>query len=326
MITAMPRMSLPARPLRMDDLLPGAPARLDITEEMHARFFVDIPPDHRRQIEWRHGCIVGKPGCGKSETFRARAEIAVNKYGEDNVNLIYVDDLRTAIGMIDDKPVQYCIVDDASKCLSSRQVFEQAEVLGVFNRLRHHFRDYIKAPSGVFLCEFGWQRWNDLDPGFRDGTSLIFKTNMSSETERRSVRDFIGDRYMGVLDDIWDSMDRGVQTVKGYSVGRIGPKPINRGGVGIYRLPMTRWKGFPKIITSEEWEERRAELNRSEEERIRDERLEALRGDPAWAVAVECYDRHEAGESQDSIAESMGFSRKTVGRRIASVREAVSAD
>ena len=220
MITEIPPMSLPSGLLTMEDILPDTFRSRDITDEMHRRFFVDLPDEERHQIEWRHGCIVGKPGCGKSETFRARAEIAVEKYGRGNVNLIYTDDLRTALTMIDDAPVQYCIVDDASKCLSSRMVYEQAELLGVFNRLRHHFRDFIKSESGIFLCEFGWQRWNDLDPGFRDGTSLIFKTNMSSESERRSIQDFIGQRYMGVLDDIWDSMDRGVQTVKSYSVGK----------------------------------------------------------------------------------------------------------
>lgn len=310
MITEIPSMSLPSRLMSMDDILPGTFRSRDITQEMHERFFVDLPDEERHQIEWRHGCIVGKPGCGKSETFRARAEIAVQKYGRSNINLIYADDLRTAIAMIDDRPVQYCIIDDASKCLSSRQVFEQTEVLGVFNRLRHHFREFIKSESGVFLCEFGWQRWSDLDPGFRDGTSLIFKTNMSAESERRSIQDFIGQRYMGVLDDIWDSMDRGVQSVKSYSVGRIGPKAIAKGGVGMYHLPMTDWDGFPKMVVSS---------GACAEDKPADP-LEVIRGDPDWALALECYEKSLGGERQQDIASELGLSQATVSRMVSRVR------
>lgn len=315
MITEIPPMSLPSGLLTMEDILPDTFRSRDITDEMHRRFFVDLPDEERHQIEWRHGCIVGKPGCGKSETFRARAEIAVEKYGRSNVNLIYTDDLRTALTMIDDAPVQYCIVDDASKCLSSRMVYEQAELLGVFNRLRHHFRDFIKSESGIFLCEFGWQRWNDLDPGFRDGTSLIFKTNMSSESERRSIQDFIGQRYMCVLDDIWDSMDRGVQTVKSYSVGRIGPKPIARGGVGIYHLPMTDWDGFPAMVKSDDVPKQEAAVDP----------LERIRGDPAWSLALECYDRSMGGERQQDIASALGISQAKVSRMVSRVREIVGS-
>ena len=311
MIVHPPPMALPDGLLTLEDILPATHRGRNITHEMHQRFFIDIPDEESHRIEWRHGCVVGKPGCGKSETFKARAEYAVKKYGKSNINLVYVDDLRTAIEMIDDRPVQYCIIDDAAKSMSSREIHEQTEILGTFNRLRHYFRKFISTESGVFLCEFGWQRWAELDPGFRDGTSLIFKTNMSSEFERRSIQDFIGTRYMGILDDIWDSMDRGNQAIKSYSVGRIGPKAISRGGVGIYHLPMTKWDGFPQIVTAAE----------HEASKIPSDPLEPWRNDPQWARPIEIYDKHMAGARQSDIASEYGINQATVSRTIARVRE-----
>lgn len=167
MIVHPPPMALPDGLLTLEDILPATHRGRNITHEMHQRFFIDIPDEESHRIEWRHGCVVGKPGCGKSETIKARAEYAVKKYGKSNINLVYVDDLCTAIEMIDDRPVQYCIIDDAAKSMSSREIHEQTEILGTFNRLRHYFRKFISTESGVFLCEFGWQRWAELDPGFQ---------------------------------------------------------------------------------------------------------------------------------------------------------------
>lgn len=231
------------------DLLPPGYREADITGEMLERFFPEIPSN---SIIFKHGVIVGKPGCGKSELFKARARYAHEKYGDENLNIIYTDDLRVAINMMNTRPVQYLIVDDASKRMSSRAIFEQREILGVFNRLRHHYAE-LGAKQGIVICEFGWQRWQDLDPGFRDGSSVIFKTNMTSESERRMVIDLIGPTYGGRLDWIWDKIDRGDNKIKGLSIGRIGPKAIDQGGVGYYRHKMATFPDFPKIMLGDEW-------------------------------------------------------------------------
>ena len=243
-------IGLPSDMLTIDDLFPPAFREADITEEMLERFFPDLPSG---SVAWRHGVIVGKPGCGKTELFKARAKHALDKYGKENVNLVYTDDLRVAIARMDTRPVQYLIVDDASKRMSSRAVFEQREVLGTFNRLRHHYEE-LGATGGIVICEFGWQRWIDLDPGFRDGSSVIFKTNMTSDSERRMIEDLIGPAYMGRLDWIWDKIDRGDNKIKGLSVGRIGPKAIDQGGVGYYRHKMIwDFPEFPEILLGDEW-------------------------------------------------------------------------
>lgn len=244
----MLRLGLRSKPMTTQDMLPAKTRERDITDEMLGRFFPDIPDS---QNLFRHGVVVGKPGCGKSELFKARAFHAMQKYGED-MNLVYTDDLRVGVAMMDARPVQYLIVDDASKTMSSRAVFEQKEILGIFNRLRH-YHGSIGAMRGIVIVEFGWQRWHDLDPGFRDGTSLIFKTNMTATSERKAVEDIIGTAYMSRLDWIWDKMDQGDDKIKSLSVGRIGPKPIDHGGVGYYRHKMVDFPEFPEIRLAEVW-------------------------------------------------------------------------
>ncbi len=242
-------LGLPSEMLTIDDLLPPAYREQDITEEMLERFFPDIPSN---SIVWRHGCIVGKPDCGKTELFKSRARYAIDKYSEENVNLVYTDDLRVAFARMDTRPVQYLIVDDASKRMSSQLGFELVEALGTFNRLRHHYED-LGATKGIVICEFGWQRWKEVHPGFRDGTSIIFKTSMTTNDERNLIEDIVGPAYMVRLDDIWNQMDKGNNKIKGTSVGRIGPKAIDQGGVGYYRHKLVHFPDWPEILLGDEW-------------------------------------------------------------------------
>lgn len=290
--------------LTMNDLKPPRHKEQDITEEMLERFFPDIP---KSQVDFKHGCVVGKPGCGKTELFKARAKYAFNKYGAENLNLIYTDDLRVGVQMMNNLPVQYLIVDDASKRMSSRAIYEQREVLGVFNRLRHHFTD-LGAKTGIVIVEFGWQRWIDLDPGFRDGSSIIFKTNMTTESERNMIRDLIGNTYMNQLDWIWDHMDRGSNKHKGRSIGRIGTKPIDNGGVGFYTHRLVDFPEFPEILLGDEWLD---DKGRYIEPRNNIHYMEKL------------IDR---GLTQTEVADKLGISQSAVSKGLQKAREEKEKD
>ena len=293
-------LGLPSGMLTIDDLFPPAFREADITEEMLERFFPELPSS----VIFRHGCIVGKPGCGKTELFKSRAKHALDKYGKENVNLVYTDDLRVAIARMDTRPVQYLIVDDASKRMSSRAVFEQREVLGTFNRLRHHYED-LGATKGIVICEFGWQRWKDVDPGFRDGSSIIFKTGMTTSDEQAHIEDIIGPAYLGRLGWIWDQIDRGNNKIKGLSVGRIGPRPIDQGGVGYYRHKMLwDFPEWPEMLLGDEWLD---DKGRYIEPKDNVSAMTRMAG---------------RGMSQLEIAEQLGVNQSTVSRGLRKAREA----
>ena len=303
-------IGLPVKLFTLDDLEPKSRKKIippiDITEEMNTRFFCDIPKGH--QIEWKHGVEVGKPGCGKSELFKFRAKYAYDKYGDD-LNIIYTDDLRVGVEELktSDKPVQYLIIDDATKHMSSRRAFDQAEVLGTFNRLRHHFRDYLKTDYGLILCEFGWQRWIDLDPGFRDGTSLIFKTSMTTYREKEAIAEIVGKQYMPGLEMIWDRIDRGGDAgnrAKSISIGRIGTRSPEHGGVGIYRSQLVNFPQFPEMILSDDYFDKEGNIvwDGKRHEKISDP-LEKYRNDPGWSFKIEMYELSRKGVSQKKIGE-----------------------
>lgn len=301
---------------------------MDITEEANKRFFCDIPEGC--QIEWKHGVIVGKPGCGKSELFKFRAKYAYEKYGDD-LNIIYADDLRVAIEEMkkSGKPVQYIIIDDATKHMSSRKAFDQADVLGIFNRLRHELRKYLQTPSGLIICEFGWQRWIDLDPGFRDGTSLIFKTSMTTNREKEAISEIVGKLYMPCLEAIWDRIDRGGSAgnrAKSLSVARIGTKAIDQGGVGIYRSEMVDFDLFPRMICSSDYFDEDGGVRPP----VMPDPLSSIRQDPRWADKVGMYELSKEGIGQKKIgelypsADGAPLAQYTVSRYIRDVADYLS--
>jgi len=313
MIADLLSLGMPSRLLTMEDVIPEEAKKryvtpYDITEEMNERFFCDIPKG--KQIEWKHGCIVGKPGSGKTEMFKFRGKYAYEKYGPENLNIIYTDDLRVGVNEINDKPVQYLIIDDATKNMSSRKAYDNTEILGTFNRLRHHFDEYLKTSYGLIMVDFGWQRWIDLDPGFRDGSSLIFKTAMTTKRECDAIEEVIGPDYLSGLYTIWDSIDRGNNKAKSISVGRIGPRPIEMNGVGMYRSDLVDFPQFPEIIYAEDYFDEEGNIiwnGRRKTKRI--DPLEGYRDDPQWADRIKAYDLRKKGITLKRTAEIIGGER-----------------
>ena len=186
--------------------------RRDVTDAADKRFFIPFP--RGSQVAKASCCIVGGQGSGKSELLKARVAKACAKYGRNNVHVIYTDDIRVALDVIDDAPVQYVVVDDAMTYVSSRQVYEQVEIVKTYNKSRHVFEERLKGSPGLILYDWAWQRFGELDPAFRQGDVMLFKTGIAEPSEKRLIESFLGPWYTKILWQIWDTMNRGNNDVK----------------------------------------------------------------------------------------------------------------
>lgn len=293
--------------ISMDDVLPEHGLR-DITRDLDARFFIPFPKGS--QVAKASSCTVGGQGSGKSEMLKWRVGKAKRIYGEENVHVIYTDDIRVALDVIDDTPVQYIIVDDAMTYASSREVFQQTEIVKVYNRSRHVFEDKLGSKPGLILYDWAWQRFGELDPAFRQGDVLIFKTGIAEPSERRLIEGFLGPFYTKVLWQNWDRMNRGNNAAKGISVGCIAS--LDRSvGVGIYRSGMTD-EPLPPMIRHED------HFKDEDEEQII---LDEYRDKAYWPRRISCYELSRQGMRQVDIAEKLGMSQGAVSEAIAKVEK-----
>lgn len=281
---------------------------IDITEELDRRFFIPFPKNS--QVAKASCCIVGGQGCGKSELLGWRVVKAYDIYGRKNVHVIYTNDIRVAMDLIDDTPVQYIIIDDAMTYASSRQIYEQTEIIKTYNRSRHVFEERLNGKPGLILYDWAWQRFGELDPSFRQGDVLIFKTGIAEPSERKLITGFLGEWYTKKLWQIWDKMNRGNNAIKSESVGCIASMDKSV-GVGIYRSGLTDEKLPPMVMHDDHF------ADETETEDI----LDQYRDKPVWARRISCYELSLEGLRQTEIAERLDVRQGYVSESIRKVRE-----
>jgi len=296
------------------DLTVDASRVRNITADVNNRLFPKIPKGS--QVEQKHCCIVGKQGCGKTFLINALVLHAIAMYGRDMINLIYADDPRICLEKLDGRPVQLCIIDDATSNASSREVHKQTEILKAYNKSRHIFEKHLNGRPGVIVFIFGWQRWIELDPGFRDGHVLIFKTGMTGLHDRKDIQDKIGEDYDRILYRIWDRIDRGDNEIKGVSVARIAAKRPEDGGVGVYVSRMQP-NVLPEIVTAEEFfKDDEAEIDI----------LDMYRGKGVWDKRIRIYEEWTTGKygNQTELARELGINQGRVSESIRKVQALLS--
>ena len=297
--------------LTMEEMFPKNHLN-DVTSELEKRFFIPFPKEDSSQVAKASACIIGGQGCGKSVFIAYWADLAIQKYGEDRVHIIHTDDIRVALDMIDDSPIQLIIVDDAMTYASSRQVFKQTEIVKVYNKSRHVFEEKLNGKPGLILYIWAWQRFGELDPAFRQGDVLIFKTGMAEPSERKLIGSFLGPWYTKILYQIWDKINRGYNAVKSTSVGCIASLDPSV-GVGLYHSGMTD-RPLPPMVRSEEY---------FTDDRAEEEILDKYRTDPVWARRIKMYELNKGGMKQSEIGAQFGVSQGAVSDAVRKVKEVI---
>ena len=184
------------------DALIAQKPKADITDLALAILFPTEIPD--KEVIWVHACVVGWPGCGKTELFMWLTEYVFNLYGRENVNYCYCNDLAIAIDQIDSRKVQMMIIDDAAKCASSLNMMDKdnMDAAGIFQQLRHEYEEVSGRKGGIVICIFGWQRWTELRKSYRSGHVIIFKTAVAERNDTEWMISNLGERWYNELMDI----------------------------------------------------------------------------------------------------------------------------
>ncbi len=281
--------------LTIEDMFPVWKPK-DLTNDVIERFFLPIPKG--KQIAKASMCVIGAQGCGKSVLLESLSAVAEKKYGRENLHVIYTDDIRVALDLLNEQPVQLIIVDDAMTYASSRESSNQTAILKDYNRSRHVFSKIRVDKPGLILYIWAWQRYKELDISFRQSDITIFKTGISEKSERAMIEDYIGAYYQSALDSIWDKINRGDNKIKSTSIARINTVPINRGGAGYFRMQPIQTDVFPNMITHEE---------HFRDESTETDILDTIREKPEWRRRVEIYEMYSTGKyTQKEVAEKIG--------------------
>lgn len=294
--------------LSMDEMFPRYKLK-DITDAVDQRVFIKVPKGS--QVEKSSVCIIGGQGSGKSVLLSHLYEVACKKYQKENINCIHTDDIRVALDILNNRPVQLVFIDDAMTNASSRQVYEQAEIIKVYNRSRHVYEDKLEGKPGLIIYVWAWQRFGELDPAFRQGDVLLFKTGIAEPSERRLISQFVGSWYTKVLWQIWDKINRGNNAIKSVSVARIASLDEMQ-GAGLYISKNTNTR-LPDIVRSDKY---------FRDTHSEDEILEVQREKPGWDRKVECYIlQRDEGLTQQEIADALGVSQGFVSKAQTSVKK-----
>ena len=151
-------------------------------------------------IMFTSGVIYGDIGSGKSQTFRAIAEKAVERYGIDNVNskMESKGNIRDLIlrGTVP-KLVNLLFADD----LTLRKISRTD--LRAYFKLRHIHRELCRTNKGYILSMLGVHRFHSCPVELRTNMGfLIIKTFPSSPWDYSIIKRYVGKDHLNTLADL----------------------------------------------------------------------------------------------------------------------------
>ena len=154
-------------------------------------------PPEITHIHWRPMTIVGLPETGKTNLSFFLAQKIINKFGDNNVNFIYTQDLRKALYLIDRKMIQVIVIDDAIRYQYSGTFVQDKEIIADYFEIRHIFGRLRE--KGIVYVMFLTQRWYNLDPAFRNSPIVVFKSLLMDKKDNEMIKKLIGEHYYNEL-------------------------------------------------------------------------------------------------------------------------------
>lgn len=301
-------VGMSGRPWRTEDFVhPWAPR--DLSKAVLDRLF---PPVMEHKVEFKHTCVFGQPGCGKTVLLNMLAEEAHRRYGKE-LNVVPTYAIRDALRYINDRRVQLIIVDDAVSSANSRKPQQQADDVGDFYRLRHIYEERAKTSYGIVMTIWAAQRFKSLDVIFRNGNVLLFKTGATDPDDAALIKKYIGGDYYDRLCDIWDRIERGDDTAKSECIAHIPSAELTgmfHGRLASYRL---------KFIGAEEVDPE-DDFSFSIESVLGEYKRKNGWKEPARAFELS----HVKDLLQEDIAIRMGITQGAAGKQIARMRGELS--
>lgn len=298
------QIGMSGRPWLTNDFVRSWEPR-NLTQTVIDRLF---PPIRRNKVEFKHTCVFGQPGCGKTVLLNMLADEAKRRYGQE-LNLIPVYAMRDALRYIDERRVQMIIVDDAISSANSRKPQQQADDVGDFYRLRHIYEERAKTSYGIVMTIWAAQRFKSLDVIFRNGNVLLFKTGATDPEDARLIRKYIGDDYYERLCEIWDRIEQGDDAAKSDCIAHLpsaGRTGIFYGRLAPYHL---KFKGGEEVAPEDDFHFS-----------VNDVLAQYKRKD-AWKGPASAFElSHVRDMLQEDIAARMGIAQNTVSTQIARMR------
>lgn len=161
-----------------------------------------FPPIQTDIIRHRHAVVFGMPECGKTTLMNWLAHQALNRYGDERVNIVARYSIADALESLDNKPVQLLIIDDAVRHANSRRGLAHAEDIADFYEIRHIYDGAAGTKTGIVITVWASQRFMSLDIVFRNAHALIFKTSAVDPSDSNLILKYIGPKAVKELEMI----------------------------------------------------------------------------------------------------------------------------
>lgn len=294
---------------------------IDFTEKIQKHM---LTPIRDKEVTLYSTAILGLMGSGKTSMCLYFAYMIEKHYGEENVQIIYADDLTVVydkIGKVGKKVVVF-IIPDASTYLSSLKGDNRQEVINDYFRIRHIYEENSGCLTGKIFGFLDWQRMKNVLPRFRNPDLWLMLSSMSDVADIREVETKIGERAYDYLADHWDKVQSGRSELKSDAVVRIAAKEVSV-GVGVFHGEFLTDKHpewpQPKFIRAKDYFSKPAKLTY-------EQAIEKIAGNPDNERDLAWYKANIEGKIIAAIATECGKSSSTVWEGIARIRKMLASE